>query len=229
MPRFPSPLSALSSYGATWSAKGRILAGALVLTVLLAVAGLAAWATGSSAPDHDGSTAISPSSASPSEAAPKPDPGSGSVPKPPQISDPLAYAKAAAVMLWSYDTRTTSREQQLAGMNAWMTKETKYTDWSSLSAQVPDPVLWSRMADNAQYATTKITDARYPSAFKQALADNPSAINEAYIYAVTVTGKQQITWKKGGGGAEDRSVTLAAQCRPSHDCSLVSIAPRVAP
>ncbi|MER5782657.1 hypothetical protein ABT104_13155 [Streptomyces mobaraensis] len=227
MPRFPSPLA---GYGATWSTKSRVIAGVLVLSVLLAVAGLTAWATGSGGHDHDDDTAApSPSSTSTSESAPKPVPGTGSVPKPPQLSDPLAYAKAAAVMLWTYDTRTTNRDQQLAGMNAWMTKETKYTDWSSISAQVPDPVLWSRMADNAQYATVKVTEAHFPSAFKQALAENPSALTEAYIYAVTVTGKQQITWKKGGGGAEDRSVTLAVQCRPSRDCSLVSLAPRVAP
>ncbi|MGW1194501.1 hypothetical protein ACWD4B_01380 [Streptomyces sp. NPDC002536] len=226
MPRFPS---SLSGYGATWSTKGRILVGALVLTVLLAVAGITAWATSSGDQHHDDSTSSAASSPSSPEAPPKPAPGSGSVPRPPHLADPLAYAKAAAVMLWSYDTRTTSRDQQLAGMNAWMTKETKYTDWSSISAQVPDPVLWSRMADNAQYATTTVTDVHYPSAFKQALADNPSAITEAYIYAITVTGKQQISWKKGGGGAEDRSVTLAVQCRPSQDCSLVSIAPSVAP
>ncbi|MCC2276213.1 hypothetical protein LKL35_12415 [Streptomyces sp. ET3-23] len=226
MPRFPSPLS---GYGATWSAKGRILAGALALTVLLAAVGITAWATSSGSQHHDDSTPTAESTPSSSEAASKPTPGSGSVPKPPHLADPLAYARAAAAMLWSYDTRTTSRDQQLAGMNAWMTKETKYTDWSSISAQVPDPVLWSRMADNAQYATAKVTDAHYPSAFKQALADNPSAITEAYIYAVTVTGKQQLTWNKGGGGAEDRSITLAVQCRPSQDCSLVSTAPSVAP
>jgi hypothetical protein len=90
-------------------------------------------------------------------------------------------------------------------------------------------VLWSRMADNDQHATASVTEAHYPSAFKQALAENPTAITEAYIYAITVNGKQQIAWKTGGGGAEDRAVTLAVQCRPNHDCSLVAIAPRVAP
>jgi hypothetical protein len=132
-------------------------------------------------------------------------------------------------MLWSYNTRDTSREQQLTGMEGWMSKETVYADWQSISAQVPDPVLWSRMADNNQHATASVTEAHYPSAFKQALAENPTAITEAYIYAITVNGKQQITWKTGGGGAEDRAVTLAVQCRPNHDCSLVAIAPRVAP
>ncbi|HEX5542471.1 MAG TPA: hypothetical protein VFX60_13070, partial [Micromonospora sp.] len=140
-----------------------------------------------------------------------------------------AFAKAAAEMLWSYDTRDTSREQQLAGMEAWMTTESEYSDWASVSAQIPDPTLWSRMADQEQHAIATITEAHYPAAFKQALAEDPSAITEAYIYAVTVTGKQTIAWAKGGGGAEDRSITLAVQCRPSVDCSLVAIAPNVAP
>ncbi|MEU2874103.1 hypothetical protein ABZ769_33725 [Streptomyces olivoreticuli] len=221
--------SSLSGYGAHWSAKRRILTVGLVITALLAVAGAAAFLTGGGDEHADGSTPSPTSSTSPTEATPRPVPGSGSVPKPAQIAEPVAYAKAAAAMLWSYDTRNTSRDQQLAGMNAWMSKETKYADWSSVSAQVPDPVLWSRMADNTQYATAKVTEGHYPSAFKQALADAPSALTEAYIYAVTVTGKQSIAWMKGGGGAEDRSVTLAVQCRPSHDCSLVAIAPRVAP
>ncbi|MFC9489795.1 hypothetical protein ACFTZM_27370, partial [Streptomyces hydrogenans] len=133
------------------------------------------------------------------------------------------------VMLWSYDTRATARDQQLAGMHAWMTTEKKYTDWTSTQAQVPDPLLWSRMHDQAQYATATVSAAHFPSAFKQALAEDPAALTEAYIYAVTVTGKQTIAWKDGGGGAEDRSVTLAVQCRPSADCALVAIAPNTAP
>lgn len=149
------------------------------------------------------------------------------MPTPPQIAEPVAYAKAAAQMLWSYDTRDTSRDQQLAGMRAWMTTETRYADWASVSGQVPDPVLWSRMADQDQHATAHVTEGHYPSAFKQALADDPSAITEAYIYVVTVNGKQQIAWKKGGGGAEERAVTLAVQCRPNHDCTLAAIAPSV--
>ncbi|MFJ6574036.1 hypothetical protein ACIQNU_42235 [Streptomyces sp. NPDC091292] len=153
----------------------------------------------------------------------------GPVRRPPLISDPLAFARVAAEMLWSYDTRSTSHEQQLVGMKAWMTQESEYSDWASISAQVPDPILWGRMADQQQHATAAITEAHYPAAFKQALADEPAAITEAYIYAVTVTGTQTISWAKGGSGVEDRSVTLAVQCRPSHDCSLVAIAPRVAP
>ncbi|MBT2363926.1 hypothetical protein J7E88_00880 [Streptomyces sp. ISL-10] len=225
--RFPS--LSLSSYGIGWSANKRIAIVALVVTVLLATAAAVAWLSGNGngrpGPDH--AVAAPASSPSSSEAAPKPAAGSGSVPKPPQIAEPVAYAKAVAQMLWSYDTRNTSRDQQLAGMRAWMTNEPTYADWASVSGQVPDPVLWSRMADQDQHATASVTEGHYPSAFKQALADAPSAITKAYIYVVTVNGKQQIAWKKGGGGAEERAVTLAVQCRPNHDCALAAIAPSV--
>ncbi|QFQ97363.1 hypothetical protein F9278_15410 [Streptomyces phaeolivaceus] len=225
--RFPS--FSLSSYGAGWSANRRIAIVACVLAVLLAIAGIVALLTGGrdGHPVPDAAAPTPVHSASSSEAAPEPSSGSGSVPKPPQIAEPVAYSKAAAQMLWSYDTRDTSRDQQLAGMRAWMTTETRYADWASVSGQVPDPVLWSRMADQDQHATASVTEGHYPSAFKQALADDPSAITEAYIYVVTVNGKQQIAWKKGGGGAEERAVTLAVQCRPNHDCTLAAIAPSV--
>lgn len=224
--RFPS----LSGYGIGWSTRQRITVSAIGLAVLLAIAIVVALLTGRTG-NSDSQTATTPSTSSTASASTDPtaSAGDGSVAKPPPVADPVAFAKAAAAMLWSYDTRTTSRDQQLAGMKAWLTAETKYADWASLAAQVPDPVLWSRMADQDQYATATITEAHYPSAFKQALADDPSAITEAYIYAVTVTGKQQIAWTKGGAGAEDRSITLAVQCRPNADCSLVSIAPRVVP
>ncbi|MET8013523.1 hypothetical protein ABZU86_16830 [Streptomyces sp. NPDC005271] len=225
--RFPSP--SLSSYGIGWSANKRIAIVALVVTVLLATAAAVAWLSGNGngrqGPDR--AVAAPASSPSSSEAAPKPAAGSGSVPKPPQIAEPVAYAKAVAQMLWSYDTRNTSRDQQLASMRAWMTNEPTYADWASVSGQVPDPVLWSRMADQDQHATASVTEGHYPSAFKQALADDPSAITKAYIYVVTVNGKQQIAWKKGGSGAEERAVTLAVQCRPNHDCALAAIAPSV--
>ncbi|MEV8351842.1 hypothetical protein AB0R12_38080 [Streptomyces niveus] len=211
-----------------WSANRRILVVALVLTGLLAVAASVAWFTGR-ADQHN--TARSPgatSGALASPEAPKPhgkEPGS--VPAPAQIAEPVAYAKAAAVMLWSYDTRTTSRDQQLAGMREWMTKETEYADWASVAGQVPDPLLWSRLADQDQHATATVTEGHFPSAFKQALADDPSAITEAYIYVVTVNGTQRIGWSKGGAGAEERAVTLAVQCRPDHDCTLAALAPTV--
>ncbi|MCZ9354072.1 hypothetical protein ACFW4M_07750 [Streptomyces sp. NPDC058794] len=217
----------LSSYGASWSANRRIAIVAAAVAVLLALAMIVALLTGGGnghqAPDS--ATPAPTGSPSSSEAAPKP--SSGSVPGPPQIAEPVAYAKAAAQMLWSYDTRDTSRDQQLAGMRAWMTTETKYADWASVAGQVPDPVLWSRMADQDQHATAHITEGHYPGAFKQALAEDPSAITEAYIYVVTVNGKQTLSWEKGGGGAEERAVTLAVQCRPSHDCTLAAIAPSV--
>ncbi|MCX5417939.1 hypothetical protein [Streptomyces sp. NBC_00059] len=221
--RFPS----LSGYGVTWSANKRVAIVALVITALLIIAATTAWFTGRGEHSESTNAPSQESSSSPSEAAPKPAAGSGSAPKPPQISEPVAFAKAAAAMLWSYDTRDTDRDQQLAGMGAWMTKETKYADWASVSGQVPDPLLWSRMADQNQHATGTVTEGHYPGAFKQALAEDPSAITEAYIYVVTVNGRQQIEWKKGGGGAEERAVTLAVQCRPSHDCRLAGIAPSV--
>ncbi|MFF4250570.1 hypothetical protein ACFY1L_05090 [Streptomyces sp. NPDC001663] len=227
----PKPFPSLSGYGLGWSTRQRITVLATGLAVLLALAVVVALLTGRTTAGDSQAAAPSsgPSSSTSASAGPTASAGDGSVAKPPQLADPVAFAKAAAATLWAYDTRTTSRDQQLAGMRAWLTAETKYADWSSIAAQVPDPVLWSRMADQDQYATANVTEAHYPSAFKQALADDPSAITEAYIYAVTVTGKQQIAWKKGGAGAEDRSITLAVQCRPNANCSLVSIAPRVVP
>ncbi|MFZ3470434.1 hypothetical protein ACODT4_15395 [Streptomyces sp. 2.9] len=221
-----SPLHRATTH---WTTGRRILVAAVVITALLGAAGLTAWFTSRSGQGKTGVSPAVPGASSPAGTTPKPSVGTGSVPAPPKVTDPLAYARAAAVLLWSYDTRTTSRDQHLAGMNAWMTSETKYTDWTAISGQIPDPVLWSRMADNSQYATAAVGEAHFPSAFKQALAENPSAITEAYIYAVTVTGKQTIAWKNGGGGAEDRAVTLAVQCRPGSDCALVSLAPSVAP
>lgn len=225
----PNRFPPLGNYGMGRSANRRILVVALVLTALLAGAGAVAWFTGR-ADQHNKS--ITPGAAGSSSAgAPIPKPsattGAGSVPAPAQIAEPVAYAKAAALMLWSYDTRTTSRDQQLAGMRAWMTKETEYADWASVAGQVPDPLLWSRLADQDQHATATVTEGHFPSAFKQALADDPSAITEAYIYVVTVNGTQRIGWAKGGAGAEERAVTLAVQCRPDHDCSLASLAPTV--
>jgi hypothetical protein len=224
------PLS-LSGYGLGWSPRQRITVIAIGLAVLLALATAVALLTGRTTADDNQAASPSslPSNSISASAGPSASAGAGSVVKPAQLADPVAFAKAAAAMLWSYDTRTTSRDQQLAGMRAWLTSETQYADWSSIAAQVPDPVLWSRMADQGQYATATVTEAHYPSRFKEALADDPSAITEAYIYAVTVTGKQQIVWKKGGAGAEDRSITLAVQCRPNASCSLVSIAPSVVP
>lgn len=224
--RFPAP----GRYGVGWSANRRILILALVITGLLAVAATVAWFTGRADQHNTPSSPAATSGAQISPAAPKPDgagTGSGSVPAPAQVSEPVAYAKAAALMLWSYDTRTTSRDQQLAGMRKWMTGEGEYADWESVSGQVPDPLLWSRMADQDQHATATVAEGHFPSAFKQALAEDPSAITEAYVYVVTVNGTQRIGWTKGGAGAEERAVTLAVQCRPDLDCTLAAIAPSV--
>jgi hypothetical protein len=205
---------------------------ALATAVLLALAGTAAWITNrpstapAAAPTTTRALEAVPSSATP---APPATAAAGSVAHPPHVTDPLVYAKAAATLLWSYDTRTTSRDQQLSGMRAWMATGTQYANWPAISGQEPDPVLWSRMADNQQYATAAIAEAHFPSAFKQALADDPAALTKAYIYAVTVTGTQHIAWKGGGAGAESRAVTLAIQCRPNINCALVDIAPAVAP
>ncbi|WP_420036047.1 hypothetical protein ACN2WE_30935 [Streptomyces sp. cg28] len=223
----PKRFLSLSGHGVTWSAGKRAAIVALAIAALLALAATAAWFTGRGEHHQSADPPSQSRSSSPSEAGPRPAAGSGSVPKPPQIAEPVAFAKTAAAMLWSYDTRDTNRDQQLAGMRAWMTKETKYNDWASVSGQVPDPLLWSRMDDQKQHATGTVTEGHYPGAFKQALAEDPSAITKAYIYVVTVNGKQQIEWMKGGGGAEDRAITLAVQCRPSHDCTLAAIAPSV--
>lgn len=226
------PSFSLTGYGVGWSANRRAALVAIGLACLLAVAVATAYLTGRGEQHRSSSgSPAAPSSTSPatSDGTQKPAADTGSVPRPPRMSDPLAFAKAAAEMLWSYDTRDTSNEQQLTGMQAWMTTESEYSDWASVSAQMPTPALWARMADQQQRATATVSEAHYPAAFKQALAEDPSAITEAYIYAVTVTGQQTIAWAKGGHGAEDRSITLAVQCRPSADCSLVAIAPRVAP
>ncbi|MFF0740576.1 hypothetical protein ACFYVL_09255 [Streptomyces sp. NPDC004111] len=206
----------------------RLVLAAACLTGLLAVAVLVAWLSGRGPqdPQHTAPTPSPTATTGPPAPAPAAT-ASPSLPRPPQLAEPVAYARAAAQMLWSYDTRTTGRDQHLAGMRAWMSRETKYADWSSVAGQVPDPLLWSRMADQDQHATGSPAAGYFPAAFKAALAENPAAITEAYIYVVTVTGKQQIAWKQGGGGAEERSVTLAVQCRPAHDCTLAAVAPRV--
>ncbi|MFF1420070.1 hypothetical protein [Streptomyces sp. NPDC058280] len=218
----------LFDYGIGWPPNRRIALGAIGLACLLAVAAATAFFTGRGEQHSSPSSSPSPTRSSASHPE-EPAAETGPVARPPRISDPVQFSKATAEMLWSYDTRTTSHDQQLAGMEAWMTKESQYNDWASVSAQMPDPLLWSRMADQKQHAGATVAEGHYPAAFKQALAENPSEITTAYIYAVTVTGKQTIAWAKGGGGAEDRSITLAVQCRPSQDCSLVAIAPHVAP
>ncbi|MFE4632257.1 hypothetical protein ACFRJ1_02605 [Streptomyces sp. NPDC056773] len=216
------------SHTGPWPANKRITFLAIGLAVLLALAGLAAWWTGRSETERPASPSpsVTPPTTAPSQSSAG---GTGTVATPAKISDPLAYGKAAAQVLWTYDTRTTSHTQHLAGLHRWVTQETKYADWPGIQAQIPDPVLWTRMHDNDQHAEATVTESRFPSSFKQALAEDPAALTTAYIYFVTVTGKQQISWNGGAAGAEDRSVTLAVQCRPGADCSLVAISPRVLP
>ncbi|MGX1759896.1 hypothetical protein ACWIG5_23815 [Streptomyces lydicus] len=207
-----------------WSQNRRIALVAGILALLTAVAATAAYVTGRA--DSPPTTA-SPSPAQ--SATSTPPPGNNSVPTPPSTRDPISFAKAAANVLWSYDTRTTSHQAELDGLKRWMSTERKYTDWDSVNAQMPEAKLWSRMRTNAQHATAKVAEGHMPQEFKSAMAEDPGAITEAYVYAVTVTGKQTIAWHGGGAGAESRSITLGVQCRPKAVCTLTGIAPQVAP
>ncbi|MFB9464945.1 hypothetical protein [Streptomyces cinereospinus] len=220
--------------GSASGVPGRALAGHAVLAVLTAVAGLIAYLTRDgnrvaqpSAPSATGS-ATATASAAPSPSASEPV-GKGSVAEPPKTTDPVVFGKAFAKALWSYDARTLSQPQQLAGLKAWMTSEKKYADWSSVSAQLPTKDLWKQLRTNGQYATARISEGHIPTAFTAALNDNPGAITTAYVYAVTVTGTQSIAWDGGGAGAESRSITLAVQCRPHERCALSGMAPSVSP
>ncbi|MFE0772198.1 hypothetical protein [Streptomyces sp. NPDC058861] len=221
----------LNVLGTGWRPSRRLVLAAGALVALLVLAAALALGTRSGHDTAEPRTQSTPAAPQESASAPGPAAKSGntSVPGPPPLSDPLAFARASAVMLWSFDARTTRHGEQLAGMRTWMTKESAYADWDSVQAQIPDPVLWARLKDNAQHATATVSEAHFPSAFKAALAEKPTAITEAYIYAVTVRGKTRLAWTGGGSGAEDRQITLAVQCRPGTDCRLVAVAPNVAP
>ncbi|WP_098897883.1 hypothetical protein [Streptomyces sp. st77] len=224
--RFPSARG--QRHGAPSSALRRASIGGIVLAVLLAVAGLVAYVTRAESQAAPKATpAPASSSTSPSPAATTH--AGVAVVAPPRTTDPIEFAKAATKVLWTYDTRSFSQAEHLAGLKQWMTSEKKYADWKSVSDQVPSPVLWSRMHDNGQHAGATVGEGHFPQAFKTALAQDPGAITEAYVYAVTVTGKQSIAWKGSGAGAESRSTTLAVQCRPDRDCALVGVLPNVAP
>ncbi|MFJ1602538.1 hypothetical protein ACIOHS_04075 [Streptomyces sp. NPDC088253] len=228
MPKKRSVATQDRSHRAPSSVLRRALMGGLVLAMLLAVAGLLAYLTRSESP---ASTQPAPTPTSTQRAAsPEATPGKReAVAAPPRTSDPITFAKAATEVLWTYDTRFFSRTEHVAGLRRWMTSEKKYADWESVSDQIPSPVLWSRMHDNRQHATATVGEGHFPQAFKTALAQDPGAITEAYVYAVTVTGKQSIVWKGSGSGAESRSTTLALQCRPDQACALVGVLPSVAP
>ncbi|MFB7474232.1 hypothetical protein [Kitasatospora sp. NPDC056184] len=217
----------------------RLLIGLGVLVVVALLAGLTARLAGGD--HHTPSAANSPSSPSASATStvspldPGPVPSDGATPgpsvvaAPPHTSDPIKFATAFATALWSYDTRTATQPQQLAGLRGWLTGESRYADPDALAAQLPDPVLWSRMRDNGQHAIGEAAEAHLPAAWQQAIGKDPTQLTVAYIYAVTVTGKQTVSWNDGGRGAEDRSLTLAVQCRPGRDCALASIATTVYP
>ncbi|MFF2819370.1 hypothetical protein ACFVT9_28085 [Kitasatospora cineracea] len=213
----------------------RALLGTVVLVALVALAGLFSYFTrdGRTPSNHAATPSSSPSSA-PSSAPASPAPSSGSaavaLPVPPDTRDPIAFGKAAAVALWSYDTRAYSQPELVAALHRWLTGEEKYADADSVERQVPSPLLWGRMADSGQFATATAAEAHFPESFTRALQADPGAIIQAYVYAVTVSGKQSIAWNGSPqGGAEDRSVTLAVQCRPDRPCVLVGVMPSVAP
>ncbi|MFJ1795244.1 hypothetical protein [Kitasatospora griseola] len=218
----------------------RVLVGLVALVAVALVAGLIARFTGgghrsqaapavtSTATPGPGPAPSSISTAGPST-APTGTSTTNPVAPPPHTNDPVVFAKAFAQVLWTYDTRTASQSQQLAGLRAWLTSESAYADPAALASQVPDPTLWDRMRDNGQFATGKVNEAHLPTAFNQAVAADPTKLTVAYVYAVTVTGSQSITWTGGGRGDEQRAITLAVQCRPGHDCALASIAPTVYP
>ncbi|MFD0314602.1 hypothetical protein [Streptomyces flavalbus] len=213
----------------------RALLGTAVLVVLVALAGLAAYLT------RDGRTssktpALQVSSTPPSapaasaSASSRPHGSRGELPVPPSTHDPIAFGKAAAAALWSYDTRAYSQRELVAALRGWLTSEKKYADTASLDMLVPSRVLWKEMAANGQFATAKVNEGHFPDSFTQALQADPGAITTAYVYAVTVSGKQSIAWKGSPhGGAENRVTTLAVQCRPSQPCALAGVLSAVAP
>lgn len=199
----------------------------IILAVLLALAGFLAYLTRSEAPQPRTEAHPKPTAAPHS---PAPHPGAEeAVAAPPRTGDPVEFAKAATKALWTYDTQHFSRAEHLAGLKRWMTGEKKYADFKSVSGEVPGKALWSRMHDNRQHATAKVSEGHFPEAFKTAMAQDPGGITQAYVYAVTVTGKQSLAWKGSGAGAEPRSTTLAVQCRPDHACALSGVLPEVAP
>lgn len=224
--------------GAASRVRRRALLGTVVLAVLVALAGLAAYLT------RDGRTpspetkaartgtvaTASPDVPSTSSASPAPNTHATSLPVPPVTHDPITFGKAAAEALWSYDTRATSQAELLSALRGWLTTESAYADRASVDAVVPSPVLWKQMAANGQFAVGTANEGHFPDSFTQALQADPGAITTAYVYAVTVSGKQSIAWNGSpAGGAESRSATLAVQCRPDRPCALVGVMPSVAP
>ncbi|MFJ8602213.1 hypothetical protein ACIREM_26565 [Streptomyces shenzhenensis] len=213
----------------------RALLGTAVLVVLVALAGLAAYVTrdgrtSSKAPTTQVSSASPSAPTASASASSRPQGSRGDLPVPPSTHDPIAFGKAAAEALWSYDTRAYSQRELVAALRGWLTSEKKYADTASVDALVPSRALWKQMAANGQFATAKVNEAHFPDSFTQALQADPGAITTAYVYAVTVSGKQSIAWKGSPhGGAENRVTTLAVQCRSSRPCALAGVLSAVAP
>ncbi|MDF3291880.1 hypothetical protein [Streptomyces silvisoli] len=217
--------------GGASTVRRRAVIGATVLVVLTALTALLSYLTRDDAP----SKAPRATTSSVPDASSKPSfsPPSGSaraVAEPPVTHDPVAFGKAAAAVLWSYDTRHFTQAQYLAGLRGWMTGEAQYADWQSVEDQVPAAQVWQQMHDDGQFAAATVSDGHIPDAFTAALNADPGAIKQAYIYAVTVSGTESIAWNGAPrGGAEDRTTTLAVQCRPATPCALVGVIPNVAP
>ena len=213
----------------------RALLGTVALAVLVSLAGLAAYLTRdgrgpSEAPAPPPSSPTVSSSAPSASGSSTPYTRPRALPVPPKTHDPIAYGKAAAAALWSYDTRAYAQRELRKALRGWLTAEAKYADPASVDKVVPSAVLWKEMAANGQFATAKVYEGHFPNAFTRALQEDPGAITQAYVYAVTVSGKQSIAWKDSpAGGAESRATTLAVQCRPDRPCALVGVMPSVAP
>ena len=220
-----------SNPGGASRVRRRALLGTAILVVLVALANLAAYLTRDSRQTSN-SPASQASSAAPSSPTTSPSPSAHRhvLPVPPETHDPVVFGKAAAVALWSYDTRAYSRAELLAALHGWLTTESKYADAASVDAVVPSAGLWKEMAANGQFATAAVNEGHFPDSFTQALQADPGTITQAYVYAVTVSGKQSIAWNGSpAGGAESRVTTLAVQCRPSRSCALAGVMPSVAP
>ncbi|MEU7354748.1 hypothetical protein ABZ663_30980 [Streptomyces albidoflavus] len=213
----------------------RALLVAVVLAVLVALAGLTAYLTrdGRNPSEPPAPAPISPTASSPAPSPSQPHTPSvrpRALPVPPKTHDPITFGKAAAAALWSYDTRAYSQAGLRKALHGWLTTEAKYADSASVDKLVPSPALWKEMAANGQFATAKVHEGHFPNAFTRALQEDPGAIADAYVYAVTVSGKQSIAWKGStAGGAESRTITVAVQCRPHQPCSLGGVMPSVAP
>lgn len=226
MPKQRFPTGSERSADSSAVARRAVMVG-IILAVLAGAAGLVGYLT---RPEGQKPPPTSDSHSAPPAPHQTTHPGSRStVATPPHTDDPVTFAKAATKALWTYDTRHASRDEHMSGLKTWMTGENRYRDWKSVRGQVPGTTLWSRMHDNTQHATASVEEGHLPEAFKTALAQDPGAITQAYIYAVTVTSKQSLVWKHGGSGAEPRQITLAVQCRPHHDCALSGVLPEVAP